>query len=239
MLATILNLIIPNRCVCGDILVEKNHDVCESCWRSIGLLSKNAICETCGDPFKYDGMRDTKCSECIYNPPIFDKARAVFKYNDVNGRMIMGLKYSDRTPYAKTLARFMSGKVKELGEDFDLIVSVPIHRKKLIQRKFNQSALLANKIAKLSGKKANNIILHKIKDIPPQASLFRTERLENAKGAYAVNPKYKNLIVNKKILLIDDVITTGATANECARVLKESGVANVYLITTARTILES
>ena len=239
MFSALLNLVIPNRCVCGDILVNKNSDICEKCWGEIGLISTKSICETCGNPFEYEGLAAIKCADCIATEPYFDKARAVFKYNDINGKMIMGLKYSDRTPYAKTLAKFMSGKIAELGDDFDVIVSVPIHRKKLMKRKFNQSALLANKIAKISGKISNNIILKKTKDIQPQASLTRKQRIENVKGSIAINSKMNDYIKGKKILLIDDVITTGATANECAKILKKAGAEKVYLLTAARTMLEN
>ncbi len=184
-------------------------------------------------------MQGVLCSECIADTPEFDKARFVFKYNDVSGKMITGLKYTDKTPYAKTLAKFMSNKIKELSDDLDIIVSVPLHPKKLIARKYNQSALLANKLGQLTGRKVNNLILQKVKNIQPQASLTRKERLANAKGAYAAHPKYKDIIAGKNILLVDDVITTGATANECAKILKRNGAAKVYLLTAAKTIMES
>ncbi len=175
----------------------------------------------------------------IKTVPQFDKARSVFKYNETSGRMITGLKYQDKTPYAKTLAKLMHGKLGELGGQFDVITSVPIHPKKLLKRKYNQSAILANKIGRQLGSKANNLILKKPKDTNPQASLTRDERIKNIKGAYKVNEKFKYQIVGKNILLVDDVLTTGATASECAKVLKNAGAAKVFVITAARTPIES
>jgi ComF family protein len=239
MLKTLLNLIIPNRCICSKILVDGNSDICPECWGQIGLISTKSVCECCGNPFEYEAMSATKCAECISSEPYFDKARAVFKYNDVNGKMITGLKYSDKTPYTKTLAKFILQKLGEIGDEFDLIVSVPIHRKKLRQRKFNQSALLARKLGRIANKPSNNLLLRKIKDVPPQASLNRRQRIDNVKGSIAIDTRYKNLVRGKKLLLVDDVITTGATASECARILKKSGAEKVYLVTAARTMLEN
>lgn len=234
----ILNLIVPSRCVCGAIITDEENHLCSECWDNIGFIATKSVCQCCGNPFEFEMMEDAMCSECIANTPEFDKARFVFKYNDVSGKIITGLKYTDKTPYAKTLAKFMSNKINELSDDYDLIVSVPIHPKKLVARKYNQSALLANRLGKITKKAVNNLVLRKVRNIRPQASLTRKERIENAKDAYAVNIKYKDNILGKKILLVDDVITTGATANECAKILKKAGADKVYLLTATKTILE-
>ncbi len=180
----------------------------------------------------------TLCPDCIEHTPNFDKARSVFKYNDISGQMITGLKFQDKTPYAKTLANLMSPRLSEFGDDFDIITSVPLHPLKLIKRKYNQAAVLANKLARLNNKKANNLILKKVRNIKPQTSLTRKERIENVRGAIEINKKYISDIKGKNILLVDDVMTTGATANECAKILKNSGAEKIYLLTAVRTIIE-
>lgn len=238
MFKTILNLLTPPRCICGEILTDEKSHFCNKCWPELSLISASAVCSSCGLPFEFEMGEGAVCSDCLAINPQFDKARSVFKYNDTAGKMITGLKYQDKTPYAKTLAGLMCGKLGELGGEFDIITSVPIHPRRLLKRKYNQSAILANKIAKSIGKKANNLILKKPKDINPQASLTRDERIKNIKGAYKVNEKFKSRIIGKNVLLVDDVLTTGATASECAKVLKNAGAGKVFVITAARTPIE-
>ncbi len=238
MLRLLLNLLTPPRCICGEILLNENDNFCQKCWPEIGFIGSSSVCTSCGLPFEFEMGEGAICSDCLAIDPQFDKARSVFKYNSTSGHMITGLKYQDKTPYAKTLAKLMSGKLGELGSDFDIITSVPIHPRKLLKRKYNQSALLANKLASAVHKKTNNLLIKKLKNINPQASLTRNERIKNVKGAYIVNPKYKAQIQGKNILLVDDVLTTGATASECASVLKKCGAAKVFVITAARTPIE-
>lgn len=237
VLKLLLNLLTPQRCICGDILTSEQDSFCQKCWPELGLIGSSSLCLSCGLPFEFD--LESICSDCTSLQPHFDKARSVFKYNDISGKMITGLKYQDKTPYAKTLAKLMAGRIREFDTMPDIITSVPVHPRKLRQRKYNQSAMLANKLGKFSNLTSNNLILRKVKDINPQASLTREERIKNVKGAYVVNNKYNSYISGKNVLLVDDVLTTGATASECAAQLKRAGAAKVYVLTAARTLMGS
>ncbi len=204
----------------------------------MGFIATNSLCDLCGMPFDMAVPQGTHCPDCIAISPAFDKGRSVFRYNSHSGVLITGLKYSDKTPYAKTLSRLMSNRVPELGQ-FDVITSVPIHPRRLLKRKYNQSALLARRIGRLCNISVNNLMLHKKHDADPQASLSREKRIKNARNAYSVNLRHAVHIKGKSILLVDDVLTTGATAHECAKVLKASGAGRVCVITAARTPLEN
>ncbi len=236
MLKNLFNIIIPHRCICNNILFDYNADLCAPCWNKIEFVGSN-ICAVCGDIFEFEMGKDALCANCISNKVHFDTARAVFKYGDGVEKLITGLKYMDRTFYSKILTRFMVNKLSDLGS-VDIITSVPMHNLRLLRRKYNQSALLANYIANRVGSRANNMLLLKNRNIPAQASLSRKDRIKNVQGAIKINTRFNNGIKDKNILLVDDVMTTGATANECAKILKSAGAAKVYVLTAARTVLD-
>jgi len=233
-----IQFLTPNRCACLNVVSADAAFICAGCFEKAEFISTQKICPCCGIPSQFDIAEKILCSECIADTPHFDYARSVFKYNDFIGSIISGLKYSDKTPFAKNLSDNLKTKASEIP-DFDLICSVPIHRKKLMSRKYNQSALLANWLGKKTNKKVNNLLLIKTKNTKPQAGLHRKERIANIKNTFKLNNKYQKQIQGKNILLIDDVITTGATASECAKILKKSGAEKVFLLTIARTVLES
>jgi ComF family protein len=234
----LLQFLTPNRCACLNVIHVNSAFICSGCFEKVEFVSTQKICPCCGIPSQFDISEKILCSECIADTPHFDCARSVFKYNDFIGTIISGLKYSDKTPFAKNLADNLKTKLSEIP-DFDLICSVPIHRKKLISRKYNQSALLANWLGKKTSKKVNNLVLIKTKHTQPQAGLHRKERIANIKNTFSVNKKYLNQIKGKNILIIDDVITTGATASECTKILKKNGAEKVFVLTVARTVLEN
>jgi ComF family protein len=236
----IANLSVPERCICGDIIFSQQASLCQKCWSKLEFCSSYAVCECCGYPFEYQALKGQLCAGCIEIQPEFDKARSVLKYNDESASIISQIKYGDKTPYIKIISNLMSAKLYELKNtnDFDIVTCVPISNKKLFYRKFNQASLIALKISKNKNLYCNNLLFSKSSKVLAQASLSRKERLHNIVGAISINKKYSSLIIGKKILLVDDVITTGATINECAKILKKYGAKEVMVITAARTILE-
>lgn len=201
------------------------------------FVSSNT-CPRCGFPHEHDFGADTLCSECIQKLPEFDKAKFIFKYNDFSSKLITLFKYADKTHYSEVLSELIASTVKsDRAEDFDIVTSVPISRRRLIKRKFNQSAILANKVGSKLGVSANNLLISRMKNIPPQTGLKRKDRLKNIKGAFNIPPKYEGLVKNSRVLLIDDVYTTGATINECSKMLKKAGAEHVFVITLARTFI--
>jgi ComF family protein len=181
----------------------------------------------------------TICSSCIQASNHFDKARSVFKYDDFSGRVITGFKYSDKTYLAEQFANLLLGTIKKNidSEDYDIITSVPISFKRLLGRKYNQSAMLANKLGQKLNMNVDNSLLLRVKSIPPQTGLRRKERLKNVKNVFEISSKPKNFAKGAGVILVDDVFTTGATLNECAKVLKKAGAENIFAVTLARTYI--
>ncbi len=234
----ILNFILPPRCICGKKFVSECNSICAECFSEYCITS-NFECSKCGNPLQYDFGENALCAECIENPPNFDKGRFVFAYNKLTSKIISRFKYSDKTFASQKISQLMVNKILPFhkNNEFEIVTSIPISRKKLISRKYNQSALLANQIAEILKLKCDNQILFRNRNVAPQASLNRTERLKNMKNVFDISPKKKRLIAGKNILLIDDVLTTGATLNEASKILKKNGANKIYTLTFAKTFL--
>lgn len=162
------------------------------------------------------------------------KASAVV-YDDISKRLILALKYGDKTELAFLLARLMANAGHDLLEGSDLLTCVPIHWKRMLTRKYNQAALLATGVSKICAVPLNPCVLKRVKSTPKQGS--REQRYQNVKNAFCFNPKYS--VKGKTIVLIDDVVTTGATADECARLLLKNGAKEIRLLTFAKAIGKS
>jgi ComF family protein len=244
-LKSVIDLVLPPKCICGKKQTAENANICGECWLKIDFIN-SPMCQKCGDPFQFksdilenddNGLAELLCTNCLANPPSYELQRCVFNYNENSNFIITKFKYSDSTHSAKYLAKQLHNISKNFIDEIDLITSVPIHYKKLIKRKYNQSALLANELSKITKKPVNNFILKRIKNNKPQAGLPREERLKNVKGSFEVNPKALKKISGKNILIIDDVITTGATMRECTKVLQKNNVNKIYVLAVGRTLL--
>ena len=174
------------------------------------------------------------CGECITRPPRYSKARSVLVYNRASATLIHGLKYQDRTHLATAFARWLYAGNMQLFTGADLLVAVPLHRRRLWQRRYNQSALLCCALSKLSGIKTDPGALLRVKNTPPQRGMSRLKRLRNLVGAIRANPKAR--IRDKHIILVDDVMTTGATIKACTKCLLAAGARQVDVLTVARTV---
>ncbi len=230
----LLDLIYPPRCIsCGSSITEHGN-ICGKCWDDINFIS-DPQCRICGFPFEME-TEATLCAGCIQEEPHFSKARAVFLYDDASSKLITSFKYNDRIENRAPYARWMARAGAEMLHDADYIIPVPIHFGKLLLRKYNQAGLLALGVAKIAGRKVLVNALIRKKYTKKQAGLNRKIRFKNISGAFKVNPKYASILKDKKILLIDDVITTGATADECAKILRKAKVAKVEVLTLAKTL---
>lgn len=209
--------------------------ICSDCWRGVDFIS-DSCCAKCGIAFAYD-MSDHKiCLACLADPPPYEKAVSLFKFNDVSKKLIHKLKYYDHTYLAKHLAVLAKNLILEHFTDYQYIAPIPMHRYRLLRRFYNQSALLAKQIAKMTNATYRCDILIKALHTSPQASLTEKQRKDNVKNSFVRNSKYQDLIKGSKILLIDDVMTTGATVKECGKILLKTGVAQVSVFTLARTV---
>lgn len=233
-----LNLLLPPRCIaCGKILSEKNG-LCPECFGSINFISA-PYCHRCGRPFvKENNLKfATKqyCGACLQKKKhLFEMQRKAFVYDDFSKKLILDLKFHDKTVSAETLAGMLYVAGKDIWEQNpDLIIPVPIHHLRLIKRRFNQSALLVKYLARRSGVAADYSSLQRCRNTVPQVSLSGAKRRKNLHDAFAV--KYPQNIKGRKVVLIDDVETTGSTLNECAKVLRKAGAKEIYSITLAGT----
>ncbi|MGB9679527.1 MAG: ComF family protein [Thermoanaerobacteraceae bacterium] len=222
-----LDLLFPPKTtciICGENI--KSGYLCENCEHKLEFIHGN-ICNICGKPIENKGI----CSDCNSYGHIFKKNRSVFEYKGVIKDLIARFKYFKERDLADFFAQYIKEVIEEENWPIDLIIPVPLHKAKLDERGYNQSELLAREISyKLDILMSK--ALRRIRNTPTQTDLHREERIKNVKGAF--NVTYKNAVENKKILLIDDVITTGATLDECARVLKEYGAEDIYVATIAR-----
>lgn len=222
--------------MCGKVLSEKNG-LCPECFKSINFISA-PYCYKCGRPFVKETLlkSGTKqyCGECLRQKKfLFELQRAAFIYDDASKNLILNLKFHDNTISAETLAGMLYMAGKDIWKEKpDLIIPVPIHRLRLIERRFNQSALLVKYLAQRSGVRADYSSLERHINTIPQVQLSGNKRRKNLHNAFRV--KYSQNIKGRKIVLIDDVETTGSTLNECAKVLRKAGAEAVYSITLAK-----
>lgn len=230
MLRGFLNLLLPRVCLlCSDIVEDEGF--CEKCFDNIKLI-KSPLCRRCGMPFISQETEDHLCGACIKKRRPFSIARSIGIYEGVLLEAVQRLKYNGKTSLARPLAKLMT---KEFSmTNYNLIVPVPLHKTRLKERGFNQSLLLARELSKLYNLPIDYLNLRKIRATDPQVNLKGKERIANIKGAFAV--KNGAGFKNKKILLIDDVYTTGATVIECSKVLKKAGAKTVDVLTLARVV---
>lgn len=230
------NMIFPPQCISCRELVEETGGLCSVCWEQIEFLSQPQ-CHVCGFPFELHIEGETTCGNCIKRRPYYNMARAVFAYDDKSSGLIIGFKYSDKIYASDPFARWMVRAGGDMIKESDMVIPVPLHRMRLFKRRYNQSALLAHSIARLTALEVRTDILLRRKNTKPQAGMTYSQRMTNVTGAFGINSKYKDAIKGKTILLIDDVITTGATIEACTRTMLRAGAKNVNVLTLARTVV--
>ena len=228
----VVDFILPPRCTACDIKVSDTGALCPSCWSDLALISP-PHCACCGLPFSFDEGKDALCAACIKDTPPYIWARAALRYDDTSQSIILALKHGKRLENAALMARMCQLVANRLLDDIDTIIPVPLHRRRLFKRRFNQSAYLAQHLNKLNNIPVDVMSLTRVKATPPQVGLSRSERQKNVRGAFKV--LNNNKIKGKRLLLIDDVFTTGATVEACAKVLVKAGAENVAILTFART----
>lgn len=230
-----LDLLLPPTCAgCGEVQAEPDA-LCPACWAKLNFLTR-PCCDACGHPFPHEVPEQTLCGACVRDRPPFERARAALLYDDASKDFILGLKHADRTDTATLLAKWMAQAGAELLAGADVLVPVPLHWTRLFARRFNQAALLALAVGRLSDRVAAVDALKRVKKTPSQGHLGVRARARNVQGAFRVPPGRAARVEGKRVLLIDDVFTTGATAAAAARALYKAGAREVDVLTLARVV---
>jgi ComF family protein len=232
----VADALLPPLCLSCGGLVGDPGTLCPACWSQIAFLAP-PFCAACGHPFEFDPGDGGHCGACLQERPRYRRARAVFRYDDATRGLILRFKHSDRIEGVPAFARWMARAGADLLADADLLVPVPLHRWRLLARRYNQAALLAVALGRLTGRRAAPDLLVRRRRTKPQGLLGREAREANVKGAIAVREAKRGLIAGRTVLLVDDVMTTGATAGECARALLQAGAAHVDLLTLGRVVM--
>lgn len=234
-----LDLLLPAQCLSCRALVGEPGCLCAHCFGEAHLIAA-PFCRVCG--LALAGLAaisgraeiDLACARCLSDPPDYERARAVFAFGDVAKRLVHGLKYHDRLEGRASFGEWLA----RAGADFltaaDLIVPVPLHYFRLVRRRYNQAAILARALAERSGVPAAPLALSRVRDTRSQTGLSAEERARNVKGAFTVRKGFAGRLKGAHIVLVDDVLTTGATAGACARALKKAGAREVSVLTLAR-----
>jgi ComF family protein len=209
--------------------------LCAPCWSKLSFIAR-PYCERLGIPFPFDGGPGLLSMEAIADPPAYGRARAAVRYDDIARKLIHALKYGDRLDLAPTMGRWMASAGLGLLADADAIIPVPLHWRRQWVRRFNQSALLAEVIARKAARPVAHAALRRIKATPQQVGLDKAARALNVQGAFRVPADGKAEVVGRKLLLVDDVLTSGATVDACARALLRAGAANVDVLVFARVV---
>lgn len=229
MLNATLDFALPPRCAsCGSI-VDQAHSFCAGCWKQIDFLVGG--CERCGLPLQ--ATESELCASCLARPPRIDRMRSAVAYNNHSRNIPLRLKYGRKVALAKMMARFMAPLVD--GDPArSIFIPVPLHRSRLWRRGFNQAAIMAREMTRRTGIATDVTSLRRVKRTPPLKGLTPIQRRKTVAGAFRLSAHAS--VQGTNVILIDDVLTTGSTANACARVLKRAGASRVELITWARVV---
>ncbi len=226
---------LPPLCAACREPIGTGAGLCSICWSNLSLIEP-PYCPRLGTPFAYDPGPGVLSLEAIADPPAYERARAVARYDDVAGRLVHALKYNDRLDLAPVMGRWMARAARDLLDGADGLVPVPLHWRRLWARRFNQSAVLARQISQQNGVPVLTESLRRKRSTRQQVGLSKGERASNVQGAFTVTERGKADVVGRRLILIDDVLTSGATAEACARALVRAGAAQVDVLVFARVV---
>jgi ComF family protein len=230
-----VNVLLPPHCMACEMPVASSGTLCAQCWGKLRLIER-PYCERLGTPFSYDLGEGALSAEAIADPPPFERLRAVAAYDDMARKLVHGLKYGDRLDLARWMARWMVRAGEDVVSGAGVIVPVPLHRRRLWSRRFNQSAMLALAIAEAAGKPFAPTALRRIRPTQQQVGLSARERAENVRGAFRVAEGERITVAGRRVLLVDDVYTTGATMKAATRALMRAGAEAVDAVVFARVV---
>lgn len=238
-----LDTILPPRCVVTGEMVDRQGMISPSAWSELDFIN-NPQCDKCGVPFGFevagvegiDGENGTQCLQCLDYPPPYNTARSALKYNDQSRNMILGFKHADKTHAALAFVPWLKMAGAGMLEEAEAFIPVPLHRWRLLKRRYNQSSMMAHYLSR----ETNIPVLHqgllRTRPTQTQGHLNFEQRRKNVKRAFVANDKHVDDIKGKTLILIDDVYTTGSTVKECTKALTKAGAKAVHVLTLARVV---
>jgi ComF family protein len=236
LLAAAVDMLFPAQCAVCHEAVGMHGALCATCWGQIHFIT-DPMCFKCGLPFEYRIGEKALCASCMAVMPAYTEARAIFRYDENSKGQVLAFKYHDKTQLAPIFGEWLARTYKPYTDKVQFIVPVPLHYWRLLSRRYNQATLLAHTLGRHTGLPVLPDTLKRIRATESQAGLSRRQRIDNMRGAFTVAKPRRELLKGKSVLLVDDVMTTGATLDACARTLHDAGVQDVYVLTIARTVL--
>jgi ComF family protein len=238
-LGGVLDLVLPPRCLACGGMVERHGRLCGPCWRGLTFLVP-PHCRVCGYPLPDAASEAPLCGGCTHEPPAYGRARAALRYDEGTRGLVLAFKHADRTDSAPLFGRWLERAGRELLADADLIVPVPLHRWRLLRRGYNQAAVLARALAQESGLPLAPDVLQRRRATPSQQGLSAQARQLNVTPiSFRPHPWHRRRLTGRRIVLVDDVLTTGATVGACSRVLLAAGAEQVDVLTLARVVRDA
>nr|WP_193345327.1 ComF family protein [Beijerinckia indica] len=231
------DFIFPPLCLCCRKAIASTGALCPECWDKVRFIER-PFCERLGTPFSMDLGQDGLLSpEAVANPPVYGRARAVAQFDEGPVRhLVHRLKYGDRLEVARPLGLWMARAGADLLEDADVLLPVPLHWRRLLKRRYNQANVLAQALSPHCGVRVDPFLLERVKPTATQVRLTRSQRALNMQGAFVVPEEARSRVEGRSIVLVDDVLTSGATLNAAARVLLRHRAARVDVLVFARVI---
>lgn len=235
LLVKALDVLMPPQCLGCGIIVDAMGTLCAACWPRLHFIQP-PLCAVCGVPFAFDLGEEAICGECARSRPAYRRARAVLVYDEGSKPLILRFKHGDRGEAAVPFGNWMARAGAGMLTDADLLVPVPLHWTRLFTRRYNQAALLAHAIGRVSGVAVVPDLLVRRKRTPKLGKMGPSARRRALQGAIAIHPRRRHRAPGKRIVLVDDVHTTGATLAACAGALRAAGAEHVDVLTLARTV---
>jgi len=235
VLRVVLDFALPQLCPSCREPISEGKGLCAQCWSKLSLIEP-PYCIRLGIPFAYDPGPGLLSMEAIADPPAYNRARAVARYDEVASTLVHSLKYSDRLDLSPMMGRWMARAGRELLANADALVPVPLHWRRRWARRYNQSAALARTISAVWGVPVTHAGLKRVRATPQQVGRSRAERADNVQGAFLVPPEHRVEVAGRRLVLVDDVLTSGATVDACTRTLLRAGAAQVDVLVFARVV---
>jgi ComF family protein len=231
----VLDTALPPLCAaCRQPVGGSGGGLCAPCWSKVSFIAP-PYCERLGIPFAYDPGPGIISMEAIADPPAYGRARAAVRFDDVARDLVHALKYGDRLDLATTMGQWMARAGREILGDADALVPVPLHWRRLFARRFNQAAVLAEVISQASAVPVSHAV-KRVRATQQQVGLSRAERAANVQGAFRVPPGGGAAVHGRRLVLVDDVLTSGATLDTCTRALLRAGARSVDVLVFARVV---